>query len=182
MKRIAIAYWLLPVEPACRFFQGLINELAFRYDAPVFEPHLTVHVGPNCTKSIGAILSKAARDCGRIVLQPLEIGGSSEFIKTLFVRFAMDKQLKQLAQNIRAAARDCSDYQIDPHLSLLYRKTSSQDRCLLKRSIEIPFSQVTFDSLKAVRCVSPTQSRADVEAWRVVAEQDLGESRTFFQP
>ncbi|HEY7001968.1 MAG TPA: hypothetical protein VH330_09515 [Candidatus Udaeobacter sp.] len=175
MKRIAIAYWLLPDEPARRFFQGVINELALRYDAPVFEPHVTVHVGPNSTNAVGAILSKAARGCERIVLRPLEVGGSSEFIKTLFVHFAMDNQLKQLTQNIRAAARDCSDYHLDPHLSLLYRKTSNQDRCLLKRSIEIPFSQVTFDSLRAVRCISPTQSRADVEAWRVVAEKDLGE-------
>jgi hypothetical protein len=32
---------------------------------------------------------------------------------------------------------------------------------------------VVFDSLKAVRCISPTQSRADVEGWRVVSEKVL---------
>jgi hypothetical protein len=33
---------------------------------------------------------------------------------------------------------------------------------------------VTFDSLIAVRCVPPTQSRVDVEAWRAVAAKPLG--------
>jgi hypothetical protein len=45
---------------------------------------------------------------------------------------------------------------------------------VLARSIEIPFFEVTFGSLKAFRCISPTKSRADVEAWRVVDEKPLG--------
>jgi hypothetical protein len=51
---------------------------------------------------------------------------------------------------------------------------SVQTRRQLARSIEVPFSQVVFDSLKAVRCISPTRSRADVEGWRVVDEKPLG--------
>jgi len=174
MKRIAIAYWLLPAEPARSFFQDLINELARRLDAPVFEPHVTIYVGASSTDAVDDIFSKATQNCEQIALQALEVDGSPEFIKTLFVQFAMNKQLAQLNHNIRAATKDCSDYHLNPHLSLLYKTLSSEDRCLLMRSIKIPFSQVTFNSLRAVRCVSPTQSRADVEAWRVVAEKPLG--------
>jgi hypothetical protein len=86
----------------------------------------------------------------------------------------MNKQLQQLNQSIRTAARDFSDYQLNPHLSLLYQRMSIQERRVLARSIEIPFSELTFDSLKAVRCISPTRNRADVEAWRIVAEKPLG--------
>jgi hypothetical protein len=43
----------------------------------------------------------------------------------------------------------------------------------LADSIKLPFSEVTFESIKAVRCVSPTRSRADVEGWRVVAARTL---------
>jgi hypothetical protein len=108
------------------------------------------------------------------VLLSLEVSGSSEFTKTLFVRFAVTTQLQRLSQSIRFAAQDSSDYQLNPHLSLLYKTISIQHRQLLTDSIDVPFPEVTFDSLKAVRCVSPTQSRADVEAWRVVAEKPLG--------
>ncbi|HEU5313305.1 MAG TPA: hypothetical protein VFU08_05725, partial [Candidatus Udaeobacter sp.] len=115
-----------------------------------------------------------ARDCEQIVLRALKVDGSSEFIKTLFVQFALNTQLRQLNQSIRNATQGSSDYQLNPHLSLLYKRMSIQDRRLLTHSIEVPFPEVTFDSLKAVQCISPTQSRADVETWRVVAEKPLG--------
>jgi len=59
-------------------------------------------------------------------------------------------------------------------LSLLYKRISIHDRRLLTHSIEVPFPEVTFDSLKAVQCISPTHRRAEVEAWRVMAEKSLG--------
>ncbi|HET6886563.1 MAG TPA: hypothetical protein VFH87_01445 [Candidatus Udaeobacter sp.] len=173
-RRIVIAYWLIPSEPARSYYQSLICDLAQRYNAPQFQPHVTVHVGVDCTDTVDEVLSKAARGCERIVLQTLAVNGSSEFTKTLFVHFAMTTELHQLNHSIRTAARDSFDYQLSPHLSLLYRRISMQDRHLLTHSIEVPFPEVAFGSLKAVRCVSPTQSRADVEAWRVVAEKPLG--------
>jgi 2'-5' RNA ligase len=173
-RRIVIAYWLIPAEPARSYFRSVTNHLAQRYNAPQFEPHVTIHVGVNCTDAVDGVLSKAARGCERIVLQALEVSNSSEFIKTLFVQFVVTAQLQRLNQSIRNAAQDSSDYQLNPHLSLLYKKMSIRDRRLLTYSIELPFAEVTFDSLKAVRCISPTQTRADVEAWRVVAEKDLG--------
>jgi 2'-5' RNA ligase len=172
-RRIVIAYWLIPTEPARSYFQNIVNDLAKRYAAPEFEPHVTVHVGGDCTETIDEVLSKTGRSSKKITLQVLNVSSSSEFIKTLFVHFARSTQLQHLNQSIRTAAQDSSDYRLDPHLSLLYKRISIQDRRLLTHSIEVPFSEVTFDSLKAVRCVSPTRSRADVEAWRVVAEKPL---------
>jgi 2'-5' RNA ligase len=172
-RRIIIAYWLIPSEPAHTFFQGMIKQLARRYDAPVFEPHVTMYVGANGVDVGERALSKAARDCKPIVLASLGVSHSSEFIKTLFVQFALSTTLHQLNQIIRTTAQDSLNYQLNPHLSLLYKRTSIQERRRLARSIEVPFSEAIFDSLKAVRCILPTQTRADVEAWRVVAEKDL---------
>ena len=93
--RIVIAYWLIPAEPARSFFQGVINDLARRYDASLFEPHVTVHVGSNRADSAGGAISQAARVCKPIKLKALEIGHSSEFIKTLFVQFALNAELRR---------------------------------------------------------------------------------------
>jgi Cyclic phosphodiesterase-like protein len=172
-RRKVIAYWLIPTESSRRFFQSVINDLAQRYNGPVFEPHVTIHVGAHCPDALDGVLSTAAQACQPMVLQILDVSGSSEFIKTLFVRFAVTTQLKQLNRSIRTAVHDSSDYRLNPHLSLLYGRISSQERHLLTRSIEIPFTEVTFDSLKAVRCSSPTQNRGDVEAWRVLTEKPL---------
>jgi hypothetical protein len=173
-RPIVIAYWLIPTEPARSYFQSVITDLAQRYDAPVFEPHVTVHVGAHSAATVDRVLSNAKRRCKRIVLRALEVSDSSEFTKTLFVQFAVTTQLQQLNHNIHTVAQDSSAYQLNPHLSLLYTSLSIQDRRVLAHSIEVPSREVTFDVLKAVRCLSPTQSRADVEAWCVVAEKDLG--------
>jgi hypothetical protein len=172
-RHTVIAYWLIPAEPARSYFQNIVNELAEQYSAPEFEPHVTVHVGADCTDTLGEVLSRAVRDSKRIALQVLKISNSAEFIKTLFVTFAASAQLQRLKQSIRKATQDSSDYQLNPHLSLLYKNMSMADRRLLARSIEVPFPEVTFDSLKAVRCVSPTQTQADVESWAVMAETPL---------
>jgi len=168
-RQTVIAYWLIPSEPAHSFFQRIINDLARRYDASVFEPHVTVHVGADQGRASEKALGEAARQCKLIGLTPLGIDQSDEFIKTLFVQFAMSAQLRQINDIIREAANDSSQYELKPHLSLLYKNLAAATRSDLAASINVPFSEVTFDAIKAVRCVSPTGSGADVEAWHVVA-------------
>lgn len=172
-RRIVIAYWLIPTEPARSFFEGVINDLARRYRAPRFEPHVTIHVGANRANAAEIALSEVARDCKRVRLDAIGLGSSAKFIKTLFVEFAANKKLHLINQIIRTAAEDSLHYRLKPHLSLLYKRMREAARRELADSINLSFSGVTFDTLKAVRCISPTQNRADVEAWRVIGTQKL---------
>jgi 2'-5' RNA ligase len=168
-----IAYWLIPAEPAHRFFQRLIEDLARRYDAPLFEPHVTIHVGPNYPDAAEKALSRTAREWQPIYLKAVRISHSDEFIKTLFVQFAPNRKLRQLNAIIRNAVQDSSHYELKPHLSLIYKYMPATARCELADSIKVPFPDVIFDSLKAIRCISPTRSRADVDSWRLVATKRL---------
>jgi 2'-5' RNA ligase len=171
--RTVIAYWLIPAEPARSFLQGVIDDLVRRYDAALFEPHVTVHVGSNRADAAESALSEAGRVCRPIKLKALEIGHSSEFIKTLFVQFVLNAELRQLNEIIRGAAQDSSHYELKPHLSLLYKKMPAAARRELASSIKVPSAEVTFDALKAVCCISPTRSRSNVEAWCAVATTEL---------
>jgi 2'-5' RNA ligase len=176
-RQTVIAYWLIPSEPAHGFFQRIINDLALRYDASVFEPHVTIHVGPDRADAAKDALADAARECKLIRLTPLGIDESDEFIKTLFVQFAMSAEMRKTNDIIRQAADDSSRYQLKPHLSLLYKNLAAATRRKLAASINVPVSEVTFDAIKAVRCVSPTKSGADVEAWHLVAAASLSGDR-----
>jgi len=175
MKKTAIAYWLIPAEPARTFFERTIVDLAQRYDAPVFELHMTIYVGSDRTDAAEKIIVKAVSCCGPIEVKALGVRHSGEFIKTLFVQFALNRKLERLNEMIRSAAQDSPNYQLKPHLSFLYKKMSALARRQLAGSIEVPFSDVTFDSIKAVRCASPTKRPSDVEAWHVVAGKSLDE-------
>jgi 2'-5' RNA ligase len=176
-RQTVIAYWLIPSEPAHSFFQQVINDLARRYDAPVFEPHVTVHVGADQADATEKALGEAVREFKHIVLTPLGIDQSDEFIKTLFVQFAMSVELQRFNEIIRSAVHDSSHYELKPHLSLLYKNLAAVTRRELVASVNVPFSEVTFDAIKAVRCMSPTKSGADVEAWHVVAAASLSDDR-----
>lgn len=169
IKPTVIAYWLIPTEPAYSSLQRIINDLARRYEAPVFEPHVTVHVGANRAYAARQALADAARGCKRITLEVVGVGQSDAFTKTLFVEFAFSPELRRLNQIIRSAADDSLRYRLKPHLSLLYKKMPVKARRELSVSTRAPLSDVTFDAVKAIRCISPTQTRAEVEAWRVVA-------------
>ena len=176
-RQTVIAYWLIPSEPAHSFFQRIINDLARRYDAPVFEPHVTIHVGADRADAAKNALGDAAHECKLIGLTPLGIDQSDEFIKTLFVQFITSAELQRFNEIIRNAAHDSSQYELNPHLSLLYKNLAAPTRRELAASINVPLSEVTFDAIKAVRCVSPTKSGADVEAWHVVAAASLSGDR-----
>jgi 2'-5' RNA ligase len=176
-SQTVIAYWLIPAEPAKSFFQRIINDLARRCDAPFFEPHVTIHVGADRDDAAEKALRDAARKCKPIGLTPLGIDQSDEFIKTLFVQFAVSAELRKINNVIREAANDSSQYELKPHLSLLYKKMQTAARRQLAASINVPLSEVAFDAINAVRCIAPTQSRADVEAWHVVAVASLSGDR-----
>ena len=176
-RQTVIAYWLIPSEPAHSFFQRIINDLARRYDAPVFEPHVTIHVGADRADAAKNALGNAAREWKLIGLTPLGIDQSDEFIKTLFVQFVPSTELRQINESIREAANNSLQYELKPHLSLLYKNLAAATRRELAASINLPLSEVTFDAIKAVRCVSPTKSGADVEAWHVVAAASLSGDR-----
>lgn len=176
-RQIVTAYWLIPREPARSFFQRIVNDLAHRCDAPIFEPHVTIHVGADRADAAKKALVDAARECKHVVLTPLGIDQSDEFIKTLFVQFATSAELSKINGILRKAANDSSQYELTPHLSLLYKNLASATRRELAASVNVPLSEVTFDAIKAVRCVSPTKSRADVEAWHVVAAASLSGDR-----
>jgi 2'-5' RNA ligase len=173
VRRTVIAFWLVPAEPAHSFFQTIISNLARRYDAPIFEPHVTLHVGADCSDLAEPALDCAAREPGRVRLKPVGVDQSDEFIKTLFVQFALDPELQQLRELIRQTAHDPLNYELKPHLSLLYKQMSAATRRELAASITVPFSEIGFDALQAIRCVSPTQSPAEVKAWRIVATRRL---------
>lgn len=89
------------------------------------------------------------------------------------MQFMLDVELQHLREMIRQTAHDPLTYEVEPHLSLLYKKMSAATRHELAASIRIPFSEIRFDALQAIRCVSPTQTASDVEAWQFVARRSL---------
>jgi hypothetical protein len=172
MSKIATVYWLIPAEPERELFRELIRILAKQFDAPRFEPHLTLLVAAEDRQISKQIIAQT--DASLIQLRLQEISFSSKFTKTLFMRFKSNDALKKLIVDLRCAAKSRGKFVRDPHVSLLYKKIPVAVKRELASTIRLPFKEVVFDSIKAVRCHLPVRDRADVEAWRVLATKSLG--------
>ncbi len=170
-KLTAIIYWLVPAKLKGELFRELIRILAEQFDAPRFEPHLTLLASTDRRQSASKILRQI--HASPIRLRVRGITSSSKFTKTLFVRFESNKSLKKLATDLGRAARTPATSLRDPHLSLLYKKLSAPVKKELAATIRLPFREVTFPSIIAVRSSLPIRSRSDVEAWKVVARKRL---------
>lgn len=170
-----VAYWLTPAEPARSFFASTIAKLAARYGSPPFEPHLTVFARKKGNKNPEHILRVALAGYAPIRLSLREIQCSDEFTKTVFLQFERNSSLSRLEKAFKEASSSNDEYELNPHLSLIYKKTTEQERVALVNSLHFPFNEVLFDSAKAI--VSPARigAREDVESWRVVAAHPLTE-------
>ena len=179
MKKTATVYWLIPSQPERELFREIIRILARQFDAPRFDPHLTLCVASRDRQPRNNRGSRNPSESPRNILRQLRaapvrlrvcgIGYSCKFTKTLFIRFAPTKSLDRLVVDLAGAAKSLRD----PHVGLVYKNIPARTKKELASTIKLPLREVVFDVIKAVRCPFPTKFRADVEAWRVIATKSL---------
>lgn len=167
-----VTYWLCPAEPARTALSAIIRDLAARFDAPAFEPHVTLYVTNAGGENPDSVLAVAiSRGEFRLAVRGLE--HSHKFTKTLFIQFEPSDDVARLSEELRRASACQPDYELNPHLSLLYRKMDDETKQDLAGSIVLPFTDVIFDRVRAVISPGKIESREDVEAWQIVAEKRL---------
>ena len=168
------AFWLLPVATARALFQDIIHDLAQTYEAPIFEPHVTLYAGTYTPdERLDSILAQAACGVGPVSLQVDTVLYTEAFTKTLFVQFRPSPQLRQLSERIRAYASQPCEYRLDPHLSLMYRQMPEAEKRRIAASIQVPLAVVTFDELCVTVTPTPTRSAQDVARWDIRWRQKL---------
>lgn len=170
-RETIIAYWLVPAKPEREFFNEVIRILAGQMKAPRFEPHVTILIAHSNQQPPKRVLSRI--ESAPIHLSVRGIRGSSVFSRTLVVRFGSNRTFERLASQLRRASQSHDRAHANPHVSLLYKKLPAGTRRRLASMVKLPFSQVVFDSIKAVRCPSPLRDRADIKKWKVVATKSL---------
>lgn len=171
MSKQAVVYWLIPAKEKGKLFRQLIRILSRELNAPRFEPHLTLLVAPADGPAPAKILRLIR--AAPIRLRVRGISSSSALTKTLFARFESNKPLQDLVADLQLALNMRTRRPGDPHLSLVYKTTSVAVRKELAAIIRLPFREVTFDAIKAVRCELPIRDAAAIEAWRTVALKRL---------
>jgi len=171
MKKVAIVYWLLPAKPERDLFCEVVRILRQEFGGPNFEPHLSLFSTSKDRQSPKKVLKEISMR--QIRLTTGGAGFSSEFTKTLFVRFKSSPALRKLVTDLSRAAKSRAKAHGNPHVSLLYKKLPREAKKQLAAVMKLPFRSVVFDSIAAVRCPSPSRTKADVQAWKILAKKSL---------
>lgn len=173
MKNGRVSYWLVPAAADGRYFREIISDLAARFaDVPVFDPHVTLYSGPlDQRDDVEAIIAGATAGVSEVTLHTREIRRSDEFTKSLFVQFHPDDKVVSLSEALKQRSAASADYEVDPHLSLIYARLPVEVKDQLA-NIPLPFT-VRFHAVRAIGHGSRVESKFDVESWRTLAERRL---------
>ena len=161
MKKRGTFFWLIPARPEADLFRDIIRILAMQFDAPVFEPHLTIGEAGEISPALQTLRQTRF---GPIRLRITGIKQSPKFTQTLIVQFAPNRALDRLVNDLSGL-----NSLPNPHVSLMYKTMPAATRRSLARAVQFPFRHVVFDQVKAMSCVTPTKTKRDVESWRVLA-------------
>jgi 2'-5' RNA ligase len=169
-----VSYWLVPAAPERAFFQGLIETLAATHQAPTFVPHVTVYTGESpADERPVEIIARAASDVPDVRLEVDRVLYTAAFTKTLFVQFHPSSVLDRMAEEMRRLSARPSDYLLDPHLSLIYKRMSEQEQQRLAATVQLPMANVRFDEIWANVSLGATRTAEDVRRWEVVCRHRL---------
>ena len=169
-----LSYWLVPAAQQLIFFQQLIETLAHAQQAPAFVPHLTIYSGESpATENPLSIISHAMSGVNEMRLRVGGILYSDQFTKTLFVQFHQSELLTRITENMRRLSALPSAYELNPHLSLLYKHMPADEKQSLACSLQLPMSEVSFDAVWAVESEGSPREAGDVMGWRVVCRESL---------
>ena len=161
------AIWLTFSKNDRDYLKKIIDELSEKYQAPKFEPHITVYGLVDSEMSlIESIAKEATLNCNSFLVKKSEILQSEELWKTVYVELKMNNQLELIHKNLKKHFEKVSKYEFNPHISLIYKILSIEEKIRIINKLNIK-NEFMIDKL-VVQKFFP-----EVEKWKIVKEYNL---------
>jgi 2'-5' RNA ligase len=173
MAHTEFTLWLTPREPLSSALRSIISHMAKELNAIAFEPHVTVFCGPSTDAEASALVDQIAKQFAPIELTADRLDYTDRYTKTLFVQFRESAVLRQIFEIAAGRARQQSNYSLNPHLSLLYKKLPSATQRGLCETLDVPMGDFWFDGIRIIETELPIEDPGPVMRWRVVREAKL---------
>ncbi len=159
-------FWITPDGEVFAELQKTINELASRYTAPTFSPHMTLHGVVESTDS--QVVEKVQNAIKNTQPFKLELGVvefSTTYFQCVFVRIKTNANLVNAHLELRNAFDSPANHVFMPHASLLYSDMNMEEREKVSNSITITESSFVANEVTIVRA-----DESNPKTWEVVAK------------
>ncbi len=171
-----VAFWLVPEKRVRNELASMIGQLADRFAAPIFLPHLTLY---SCRRSVQqtelAICVRQAMLTPALATRVTGMATTEKLAKTLFFDLQNTPELMRLVRVLHASVPHPSTYQFDPHVSLLYQSLPASVREQLVTEVFWSSDLIRFDELRAVAIPAQIRTCADWTGWQTLMIMHLNE-------
>ena len=152
--------WVEPITTDAKYLLQIICNLGKKYGSPIFDPHITVYSG---VQSISAAKSaiRNCKDMKKFAVNVTDLAFSNNLWKTVFINVEKNQKLKQIHDSIKKNTPQRSQYELNPHLSLIYKKMTVSKKQEIIDSLRIK-RKFTFDKITIIA------SSKNVEKWKVI--------------
>lgn len=132
------AIWYLFDEDDESYLSKIINNLAKKYDAPSFTPHVTAYGLVNVDlKILDQKILESIPEVQSFIVERSRINFSNNFWKSFFVEILLNKNFIKINDNLTKKLSKFSKYSFSPHISLIYKHLEQSQKQFLTKSIDI---------------------------------------------
>ena len=130
------AVWYLFDKDNEDYLFEIITNLAKKYDAPSFIPHITAYGLLNIDlKTLDDKILETIQKIKSFSVETNTINFSDDFWKTLFVEILPNKHLVKINNNLTKNLSQFSKYEFLPHISLLYKNMEKNQKQFLAENL-----------------------------------------------
>ncbi|KAI9135152.1 2'-5' RNA ligase family protein [Acaryochloris sp. CCMEE 5410] len=175
-----VSLWLVPQPEDAAYLQGIIDQLAEKYQAPRFRPHVTLAGRLQVSVPYQASLSELAVATPILQLHNQGLDHSTALFRTVYIRTSLADSLVTLREQVYELWPENAVKPFMPHISLIYKEMASSERQLIIQSLRIKETFI-FDTLAVVRPQQPGEWTA-VETWRTLDQWNLNHQTAEVNP
>lgn len=158
------AVWLIPSTEDRIILEKIIFNLADKYNAPKFIPHITTFgLNSVALDKLEYIVSNSIKNMKSFNVSTLNLGYSDNIWKTLFINVQMNSNLEIIFKNLQKQLGTTFHYDYNPHISLIYKKLLDKEKKFLSKNLEIP------DKVK-INKIAIQKFFQDITKWKIVKE------------
>jgi len=161
------AIWLTFSKSDRDYLKNVIDAISEKYNAPKFEPHITVYGLIDSKLSlIDDVINEVAQNSNSFLVKKSEILQSEILWKTVYIELEMNQKLELVHNNIKKHFEKILKYKFNPHVSLIYKILPTEKKIKIINELKIK-KEFKVNKI-AIQKFFP-----NIEKWEIIKEYDL---------
>ncbi len=162
--------WLRPDRNTTEVLQGVIKQLAAKYDAPVFPPHITLLGAINCMETeVSQLAQSLASNARQFQVECQGLETRQRYFQCVYLRTRLDENLADIQKRASELSGQTLTEAYKPHISLLYGNVSEDSK-------QVMLANPLLKNLPSNFCITHIDvyaTRGTPDQWRCVNSAPL---------